>query len=65
MLIVSTLKQTNKEFTALLSQWFNKWENFLSEHSINKLTDKTYYTHKYLHNAYHSLQSNLSSFLTW
>jgi hypothetical protein len=52
-------KSNEKEFTILLNNWFEKWEEFLKERTVNPETGKWFYTHKKLRSAYRSLKTNL------
>jgi hypothetical protein len=64
--IVDLLKQTDKEsFEGAINDWFNKWECFLNERTINTETGKSFYTHKRLRSAYRSLKTNLPWLFTW
>lgn len=64
--VVRLMVKTDKEsFEGALYQWFNKWEYFLNERTINKETGKSYYTHKRLRSAYRSLNTNLKWLFTW
>lgn len=66
MMVVDLMKQTDKEsFTGALELWFEKWESFLNERTVNPLTNKSFYTHKKLRNAYRSLRNNLPWLFTW
>jgi hypothetical protein len=66
MKIVDLMVQTDKEsFVGVLELWFEKWKLFLNERSINKQTNKTFYTHKKLRSAYRSLKNNLPWLFTW
>lgn len=66
MEVVDLMKQTDKEsFIGALDLWFEKWETFLKERTINSLTNKSFYTHKRLRSAYRSLKNNLSWLFTW
>lgn len=66
MKIVSLLKKTDKEsFTGALSEWFDKWSDFINERTTNPETGRTFYTHKNLRSAYRSLKSNLPWLFTW
>jgi len=66
MEVVNLMKQTDKEsFTGALDLWFNKWEDFLNERTINPVTNKSFYTHKKLRSAYRSLKNNLPWLFTW
>ena len=66
MEVVDLMKQTDKKsFAGALQQWFEKWENFLNERTINPETNKSFYTHKRLRSAYRSLKNNLPWLYTW
>lgn len=58
-------KSNEKEFTILLDNWFEKWEEFLKERTINPETNKWFYTHKRLRSAYRSLKTNLPYLFTY
>lgn len=64
--LVRLLPKTDKEsFEGALYEWFNKWELFLNERTINKETGKSFYTHKRLRSAYRSLNTNFKWLFTW
>lgn len=64
--VVDLMKQTDKEsFIGALALWFEKWEKFLKERTVNPLTNKSFYTHKKLRSAYRSLCNNLPWLFTW
>jgi len=64
--LVEILTKTDKEsFEGGLQDWFNKWEAFLNERTVNIETGKSYYTHKRLRSAYRSLNTNLKWLFTW
>ena len=64
--VVKLMTKTDKEsFEGALNEWYNEWENFLNERTINKETGKSYYTHKRLRSAYRSLETNLKWLFTW
>lgn len=66
MLVVDLMKQTDKEsFVGALQSWFDKWETFLNERTVNPDTKKSFYTHKRLRSAYKSLKNNLPWLFTW
>lgn len=66
MEVVDLMKKTDKEsFVGALQLWFEKWENFLNERTINPDSKKSFYTHKRLRSAYRSLISNLPCLFTW
>ncbi len=61
-----TLARTDKQsFSAALAGWFDKWETFLNERTINPETGKSFYTHKRLRSAYRSLTANLPWLFTF
>ncbi len=63
---VKLLSQTDKEsFVGGLNDWYNKWEVFLKERSINPKTNKTQYTHRRLRSAYNSLIRNQKWLFVW
>ena len=64
--IVSLMTVTDKySFEGVLDIWFQKWQTFLNERSINEETGKTFYTHKRLRSAYRSLRTNFNWIFTW
>jgi hypothetical protein len=66
MVVVDLMTITDKEsFIGALSLWFEKWEVFLKERSLNPVNNKSVYTHKKLRSAYNSLKNNLSWLFTW
>ncbi|MEN9488754.1 MAG: hypothetical protein RL494_1019 [Bacteroidota bacterium] len=66
MRIVDLMTITDKEsFVGALGLWYQKWEVFLKERTINPVTNKSRYTHKKLRSAYNSLKNNLPWLFTW
>lgn len=66
MQVVDLMKQTDKEsFVGALEMWFEKWEDFLNERTVNQDNKKSFYTHKRLRSAYRSIKSNLNWLFTW
>jgi len=64
--IMSLLPNTDKEsFTGVLDMWFDKWKLFLKERTTNHETGKSFFTHKRLRSAYHSVKRNLKWLFTW
>jgi hypothetical protein len=58
--IVKLLAHTDKEsFVGIFERWTIKWEKFLKERSIDKKTRKSYFVHKKLRSAYHSIRRNM------
>lgn len=44
--VVDLMKRTDKEFfVGALGLWFDKWQGFLNERSVNALTNKSFYAH--------------------
>jgi hypothetical protein len=59
------LASTDKEsFTGGLNDWYNKWQAFLNERTIDEKGKKRY-IHKKLRSAYRSLKTNLPWLFTW
>lgn len=66
MEVVELMTITDKEsFAGALGLWFEKWEYFLKERTINSVSGKSTYTHKKLRSAYNSLKNNLKWIFTW
>lgn len=64
--ITLRLAKTDKEsFIADLDRWFEKWEKFLCERTVNPETKKSFYTHRRLRSAYKSLRTNLPWLFTF
>jgi hypothetical protein len=63
---VALLKNTDREsFEGGLKIWFEKWNSFLNERTINIETGKSHFTHKRLRSAYRSLNTNMKYLFTW
>jgi hypothetical protein len=52
-------KLSEKEFIIQLSEWQDKWIDFLNERTKNELTGKTHFRHKKLRSAWLSIKRNL------
>ena len=64
--IALSLTAANEEkFSKLLDRWFEKWEEFLKEKTINPENNRWFYTHKRLRSAYRSLKTNLPYLFTY
>lgn len=64
--IALALTEVQEEyFTTLLSQWHEKWKEFLKERTVNPETGKWFYTHKRIRSAYRSLNTNLPYLFTY
>ena len=48
-----------ESFIEMFKQWAVKWDKFLKERSIDKKTKKSYFVHKKLRSAYHSIKRNM------
>jgi len=63
--IALLLTKTDKEsFERLLKEWFERYKEFINQRTINPITNRTYYTHKRVRNAYRSLINNLDWLFT-
>ena len=63
--IVSTLTKTSDvKFTIKLDNWYDKYEDFLNEKTMNEVTNKETFTHTRLVAAYKSLRTNLPYLFT-
>lgn len=61
-----TLTKTTEEiFTQELSNWYERWKDFLNEKTINPETGRWFFTHKRLRSAYKSLITNLPHLFTY
>lgn len=59
LVLSKTLTTTNQEiFTNALTAWYDKHKDYLNERTVND-DGKSWYTHKRLRSAYHSLKRNL------
>jgi len=56
---------TEEYFTILLTQWHEKWKEFLKERTTDPITNKWFYTHKRIRSAYRSLNTNLPYLFTY
>jgi hypothetical protein len=64
--ITATLCNTNeKDFTAALNEWHQKWSSFLKERTTDIFTGKWFYTHRRLRSAYRSFKINLPYLFTY
>lgn len=60
------LKETDTaSFNRWIEKWYDKWKEFLSEKTINPITDKSCFTHQRLRQAYSSLRRNKDSLFTF
>jgi len=60
------LPHTDKEsFFGVLDQWYNKWEEYINERTVNLQTGRSRYVHKRLRSAYRSLERNKAHLFTW
>ena len=66
MIIAKQLtKSDEKYFSELLIAWYEKWQEFLKEKTINPFTNRWFYTHKRLRAAFRSLKNNLPYLFTY
>ena len=56
---------SEKDFTQLLVEWFEKWEKFLKEKTFEGDGKHWHYTHKKIRSAYRSLMTNLPYLFTF
>ncbi len=56
---LSLTNSSRTQFENQLIQWQNKHQSYLNERTINPITNKSFYTHKRLRSAWHSLKRNL------
>ncbi len=57
---MSRLKYTNeKNFTKKLNEWFEIYEDFIDELTVNPVAGECFYKHQKLRAAYRSLRRNL------
>ncbi len=64
-IVYTLVKSTEYEFTNKLQSWYEKWETFLKERTVDEYTNKWHYTHKKLRSAYRSLKTNLPILFTY
>ena len=58
--------ESDKEgFQSALQAWFEAYEGFLNERTVNEETGGSHYTHKKLRSAYLSLKRNLDDLFTF
>ena len=58
--------ESDKEgFQSALQAWFEAYEGFLNERTVNEETGGSHYTHKKLRSAYLSLKQNLDDLFTF
>lgn len=58
-------KMDETSFKTLLTSWYEKYQSFLKEKTINPITKRWFYTHKRLRSAYRSLKTNLPYLFTY
>lgn len=64
--VAAILPRTNERFfTKQLNDWYEKWEMFLKEKTIDPETGRWHYAHKRLRSAYRSLKNNLPFLFTY
>ena len=65
VLTLTLAKSSKEDFVGGLARWFDKWEKFVGERTVNLETGKSFYTHKRLRSAYRSLMTNLPWLFTF
>lgn len=64
--VTGMMKKTDREsFEGALIDWYQEWDTFLNERTVNPETGKSHYTHKRLRSAYRSIGTNLEWLFTW
>jgi hypothetical protein len=64
--IVRMMSRTDKEsFFGLINEWYDHWQDYINERSINPETGKSRYVHKRLRSAYKSIERNKQYLFTW
>lgn len=64
--LVMTLPRTTEEiFKTSLNQWLVRWINFLSEKTIDPLTDRWHYKHRRIRGAYAAIKHALPFLFTY
>ena len=64
--IMFDLKQTDRaSFEFWLTQWHEKWKEFLAEKTVDILTGKYHFTHQRLRQAFFSVRRNLDPLFTF
>ncbi len=64
-IVMKRCQTTESAFSDALSQWYDRWQNFLKERTINPESRHWHYTHKKLRAAHRSLKTNLPSLFTY
>ncbi|MDP8176410.1 hypothetical protein QJU83_02495 [Pasteurella skyensis] len=65
-LITNLLTQvTEIQFKDFLEQWFDEYEDYYNERTLNPETGKSHYTHRRLRSAFRSLKTNLPYLFTY
>ncbi len=63
--IMFNLKQTDTaSFEFWLSEWYEKWEHFLKEKTVDEITGKWHFTHRRLRTAFFGIRRNLEALFT-
>lgn len=64
--IMFNLKQTDySSFEFWITQWHEKWGDFLAEKTIDEITGKWHFTHQRLRKAFFSVRRNLNLLFTF
>lgn len=63
-IVASLTKTSDIKFTIKINNWYDKYEGFLNERTINPVTGEETFTHARLMSAYKSLNTNLPYLFT-
>ena len=64
-IVAGLCTDTKEEFVNKLNQWYQRWEYFLKERTIDETTKHWHYTHRRIRSAYRSLKTNLPYLFTY
>lgn len=64
-LVMTLCKTEESRFSEELQKWYEQWQPFLKERTVNYETRRWHYTHKRLRSAYRSLKSNMPYLFTY
>ena len=64
--LILLLTKTDKEsFVYWIDEWYQTYQSFLGEQTINPETNRKQFTHKRLRSAYRSIMNNMPYLWTW
>ncbi len=64
-IVADLCRDNKKDFTQKLTGWYETWETFLKEKTVDETTKHWYYTHRRIRSAYRSLKTNLPYLFTY